>query len=394
MMEACWRRLYGHCALREQALGGSEILDVILSVEALSHNLTGIGRYTWELAKRIPDHPDVTSLSLYKNDRWILDLADLMDPAARRPRSNMVGRWVRRRKAERIFRGRLFHGPNYFLPPKVDHGVVTVHDLSVFRYPMMHPAERVRQFSEKFSESLSRASHIITDAETVKQEIVETMGVRPDDITAIHLGIGEEFHPREGAELLRRLGEYGLTPSTYALCVCTIEPRKKILELIHAWRDLPHAIRSRWMLVISGGRGWLSDEIEAAMDRGEREGWLRYLGYVRAEDLPSLYAGASLFVYPSTYEGFGLPPLEAMASGVPTIVSNASCLPEVTQGGAMLIDPNHHHSLVDGIERGLTDEKWRATAAAEGIRIAQSYSWQRCAEKTVDVYQAVYWRSK
>lgn len=368
-------------------------MDVILSVDALSHNLTGIGRYTWELAKRIPTHPAVASLSLYKNDRWISDPAELMDPAARRRRSAMVIRWLRKRRTEYLFKGRIFHAPNYFLPPKVDHGIITVHDLSVLRYPETHPAERVRQFNEKFADSVFRAAHIITDTETVKNEIVESMGLQPDSITAIHLGVSEEFHPRAPAELSLGLRQYDLTPGTYALCVCTIEPRKKILELIVAWQDLPHAIRSRWNLVISGGRGWLSDDVEAAMDRGEREGWLKYLGYVRAEDLPALYAGASLFVYPSSYEGFGLPPLEAMASGIPTIVSNASCLPEVTQGGAMLIDPDNHQSLVEAVQRGLIDEEWRDSVATEGIRIAQSYSWQRCTEQTVDVYRTIYSRS-
>lgn len=364
-------------------------MDVILSVDALSHNLTGIGRYTWELAKRIPTYSAVASLSLYRNDRWISDPAELTDPAARHHRSNIVMRWLRKRRAEYLFKNRVFHGPNYFLPPNVDVGVITVHDLSVFRYPATHPAERVRQFSEKLANSLSRASHIITDTETVKKEIVETMGVSPDDITAIHLGISDEFHPRAFAEISAGLKKYDLTPGTYALCVCTIEPRKKILELILAWQDLPHTIRGRWNLVISGGRGWLSDDIEAAMERGEREGWLRYLGYTRAEDLPALYAGASLFVYPSTYEGFGLPPLEAMASGVPTIVSNASCLPEVTKGGAMLIDPDNHHNLVEAVHRGLTDDAWRRTAVADGVKIARGYSWERCVEKTVAIYRRV-----
>ena len=364
-------------------------MDVILSVDALSHNLTGIGRYTWELAKRIPVHPGVASLSLYKNDRWISEPADLMDPASRLRRSGIVMRWLRKRRAEYLFKGRVFHGPNYFLPPKVEHGVITVHDLSVLRYPEMHPAERVRQFSEKFADSLSRAAHIITDTETVKNEIVESMGVPMNSITAIHLGVSEEFHPRAPDKLSLGLGQYDLAPGTYALCVCTIEPRKKILELIIAWQDLPHEIRSRWTLVISGGRGWLSDDIEAAMDRGQREGWLKYLGYAHAEDLPALYAGASLFVYPSSYEGFGLPPLEAMASGIPTIVSNASCLPEVTKGGAMLVDPDNHHSLVEAIHRGLVDGPWRQTAVADGVEIARGYSWERCVEKTVEVYRIV-----
>ena len=125
------------------------------------------------------------------------------------------------------------------------------------------------------------------------------------------------------------------------------------------------------------------------MEKGGREGWVRYLGFVPDADLPLLYAGAALFVYPSVYEGFGLPPVEAMASGVPVVVANASCLPEVTGGAAMLVAPEDVDDFARRLEQALVDDAWRAQARADGLRVAARYSWDRCARETVEVYRKV-----
>lgn len=375
-------------------------LKLILSVEALEPRLSGIGRYSWELASRIGAAADVDTLRFYRNGKWIDDPATLLRPPVPMPmdRWSKARRWVRRKSrpalarnayARWIGRSHLFHGPNYFLPEWVEGGVITVHDLSIFRYPETHPEERLRYFDRQFGASLARAAHIITDSETTRREVIGHLTLSPDRVTAIHLGVSPAFRPMAGAQAAPALARYALTPGGYALCVSTVEPRKRIAELLQAWSLLPPAVRRRWPLMVTGGAGWLSDAVRAMMDRGAREGWVRYLGFVPEEDLPALYAGAALFVYPSIYEGFGLPPAEAMASGVPVVVANASCLPEITGGAAMLVEPGDIAGFARHLEQALTDDPWRRQARARGLEVAGAYCWDRCVAETLDLYRRV-----
>jgi alpha-1,3-rhamnosyl/mannosyltransferase len=140
-------------------------------------------------------------------------------------------------------------------------------------------------------------------------------------------------------------------------------------------------------LVLVGGAGWLSDSLHNEVKRLSAQGWLRYLGFVHEVDLPKLYAGARVFVYPSSYEGFGLPVLEAMASGIPVVAANRSTLPEVCQGAALLADPDDLLALAECVAKGLEDEPWRASARALGLAVACRHPWAACVEKTVSVYR-------
>lgn len=366
-------------------------MRIALTVEALTPHLSGIGRYVWELAQRIGAEPSVEDVAFYRSGAWIADPARLLaEGGSVAPVSRFrVPRWAKKWHNSRMASGRLFHGPNYFLPDGVDHGVVTVHDLSVFRFPETHPAARLQHFERAFADTVARATHIITDSETVRNEVIAFTGKSSDRVTAVPLGVAPAFRAYAPAVLAPVLATAGLVAGEYALCVSTLEPRKKIAELLNAWRTLPVAVRRHWLLVIAGGAGWLSDDLKATLARGESEGWVRYLGYVAEDDLPALYAGATLFVYPSIYEGFGLPPVEAMACGVPVIVSNGSCLPEVTRGAAMLVDPDDQAAFTRALEKGLTDDYWRSEAREAGLRVAATYCWERCARETVAVYETV-----
>lgn len=373
-------------------------LKAILSVEALEPQLSGIGRYTWELASRLGRDMGVDALRFYRNGQWIADPAALLRPPPLPPSSKAV-RWFKRRTRpprqwrewwERpVWRSHIFHGPNYFLPEQGEGGIITVHDLSIFRYPETHPVERLRYFERHLAQSIARASHIITDSEKVRTEVIADLTVDPARVTKIPLGVSPSYFPRPDAELAPVLDRYGLTSQGYALCVSTVEPRKRIAELLQAWEMLPVAIRRRWPLMVTGGGGWLSGAITDRMEVGAREGWVRYLGFVPEHDLPMLYAGASLFVYPSVYEGFGLPPVEAMASGVPVVVANASCLPEITGGAAMLAIPEDVNDFTYRLEQALTDEAWRSAARRAGLLVAAGYSWDRCARETAALYRQV-----
>jgi alpha-1,3-rhamnosyl/mannosyltransferase len=365
-------------------------MRVTLCVDALQPQLTGIGRYTWELSKGLAARPEIPDLQFYTEGILVPDPAKLLQLGNWRPRTRWGRRWRKWRQAELLRNPGLVHGPNYFLPCFAKAGVITVHDLSVLRFPETHPPERVAFFERHFLTSLERASHVITDTETVRREVIAQFGLRPNSVTAVSLGVDSVFRPRPAAKLTQVLAGLGLQPCGYGLSVSTFEPRKRLGPLIEAWRTLPASLRNTIPLVLAGSSGWRNADLQTSIAQGVSEGWLINLGFVSPELLPALYSGAALFAYPSIYEGFGLPPLEAMASGVPVIVAPRSCLPEVCGDVPLYVDPDEDPALFRSeVERALTDDKWRERAVRDGPERAASFTWQRCVAETVKVYEKV-----
>lgn len=347
----------------------------------------------------LPDHPDIEEVLPFRRRDAIRDVTALRNPPPP-PRRNWHQRIARKVELEiqraqfrRERRGCLVHGPNFFLPTWGEGGVVTIHDLSVLRFPETHPAERIRQYEAHFAKTLKRAAHFITVSETIRQELIDFSGIDPARVTAVHNGVREEFRPRDNAELAAARQRLNLPAHGYGLCVSTIEPRKRIPLLLDAWEQLPAPLRARYPLVLAGASGWLNGPLRERFRTGVEQGWLIEAGYVAEEDLPLLYAGARVFAYPSLYEGFGLPPVEAMASGVPTIVPDASCFPEVTSGAAILVDPENTESFAQAIAQALEDEHHRAEAIRAGLAVAARYNWEKCVAQTVSVYRSVAGRS-
>ncbi len=364
-------------------------MKLILAVDALSPALSGIGRYVWELTQRLEHVPGVEQVRYYRNGRWVSHpVALLTEPKPRVKWRLNYPRWTRQWLLKRACRASVFHGPNFFLPPCAEHGVITVHDLSVLKFPHAHPAARLRDYEKYFNKSLDKAVQLITVSETTRQEIITDLGWPPERIQTIYNGVSGVFRPRDEAELAPVLARYGLRPGAYALCVATIEPRKGIGKLLAAYARLPTGLRNTCPLVLVGGKGWQSEALHAEIDTASAAGWLHYPGFVAEADLPAFYAGARLFVYPSYYEGFGLPVAEAMASGVPVLTSNRSCLPEIAGGAACLVDPDDADEMLAALRMGLEDEQWRTQARESGLGVAKRYNWNRCALQTVDVYKA------
>lgn len=363
-------------------------MRLALNIDSLSPQLSGIGRYTLNLCTHLSCHPEI-DLAYFRNQRWIKDYAPYLieeSPHIRNPlrRWKRLARWRSRREFDR----RLVHGPNFFLPEEAQRGVITVHDLSVFMFPETHPDERRRYFDTHFPGSLRRARHIITDSQTVKSELCERFGLDADDVTAIPLGVSPHFGPHNissAAEVV--LDGLGLRPGSYCLSVATLEPRKKLANAIRAFLLATERGDINVPLVLAGASGWHNEEIHALIDRGGAS--IRFLSYVPEAKLPILYANAALFLYPSIYEGFGLPPVEAMASGVPVIAADRSCLPEITQGAALLIDPDDIDGFADAIRSGLHDSDLRNRIIADGQRVARGYSWETCVERTLGIYRRV-----
>ena len=372
-------------------------MKIILSVEALTPQLTGIGRYTWQLAAGLPRVMPQGSIRFHHQQRWVqnpaLLLCDPPDDAFIVPKSRIpwgfrrIHKRLNRPNWRRDCRDSVFHGPNFFVPDYAERAVVTIHDLSVFKYPETHPKERIDQFNRDFPRSIAKASQIITDSEATRLEVVSFTGIPESRVTTVHLAANHVYRPREADELVSDLAAFGLLPGMYTACVSTLEPRKNIANLISAYRRLPNGLRNRIPLVLAGGNGWLSDSLQCEIESASAEGWLKYLGFVPEAALPAIYAGARVFAYPSVYEGFGLPVLEAMASGVPVVASNRTSLPEVTQGNALHVDPDDVVGLSEALVRAMEDEEWRRHVVSRGLVTASKYSWERCIQETIAVYR-------
>ena len=380
-------------------------MKVILSIDPVRFPLTGIGRYTFELARHLKEIEVIEQLRFLSGYRF----ASLPEQMRSVQLTALPARPFRRRLlkspltielysrvspllkqvALRGYADHVYHGPNFYLPPFKGPSVCTFHDLSIFTWAHCHPPERVKYMRKEIVKTLKRADMLITDTETTRQEVATYFGWPLDKIRAVPLGCSEEFRPRSVDELTPLLTKHALTSQGYSLYVGTIEPRKNLEVLLDAYALLPQAVKQQWPLVLIGYKGWRSEELHARIEKAVKEGWAHYLGFVEADDLPLIYAGARIFVFPSLYEGFGLPVLEAMASGVPVVCSNASTLPEVTGDAAAMCEPQDVDGLSELISRALQDENWRNQAISKGLLQAASFSWQRCAEETTQVYKEV-----
>ena len=377
-------------------------MRVIFNVDAISAPLTGIGRYALELAQGLARHEAVDELRLYSAVRWVEDPAEALS-------SNRLFASLRKnlpfktsalelysslrdvlfRAHTRKLQGFLLHTPNYILMPFDGPTVTTVHDLSAFNYPETHPPERVRFLEKHLPRTLARADRVLTDSQFIAEEIHAKLGVPRDKLRVVALGVDGKYRPHDEAELAGAMDRHGLRAGAYLLVVATQEPRKNLIRLAQAYAALPAELRQRHPLVIVGARGWLNSDLEKALAPLEANGSARRLGYVSEEDLLPIYAGARAFAFPSLYEGFGLPVLEALASGIPVLTSNVSSLPEICADIALCVDPLDHDSLREGLQRLLDDEDWRRSSAARGLQHAAQFPWSRCVDETVAVYREV-----
>jgi len=376
-------------------------MKVILNVDAISAPLTGIGTYALHLARGLATSPAVESLRLFSAYRWVDDVEQALRvnrhiATLRRvapfKRLALEGYTALRSTLFRRHAGALtdhvLHSPNFVLMPFDGPSVATVHDISYLRYPHYHPVERVRFLERHLPRTLERADALVVDSDCVREELISVFGVDARKLHTVPLGVDPRFHPREADALLPALAPLGLAPQGYFLVVATLEPRKNLVRLAQAYAGLPAALRARLPLVLVGARGWLEAELHGVLEPLERRGEVRRLGYLDDAALEAVYAGALVFALPSLYEGFGLPVLEAMASGVPVLTSAQGALAEVSGAGALRVDPLDVEAIRAALARAAEDAPWRAAAAGEGLVLARDYSWERCVQRTLQVYAA------
>ena len=290
---------------------------------------------------------------------------------------------------KKINQNDLYHEPNFLSFKSEIPTVITVHDLSWIRYPEFHPKSRVLAMNKFFARGLKDAQRIIVDSGYIKNEIIDLLGYSIDKIDVIPLGFSSHFIPRKRDEISGVLNQFGLKYQDYFLLVGTIEPRKNIITALNAFLKLPRKIRKKTPLVIVGVNGWLFDGFLDNFQPLIRNDEVIILGYLNFEDLVFMYSGAKALIFPSIYEGFGLPPLEAMASGVPVIASNVSSIPEVVGEAGILIDPFDVDMFAEAMKNLADDMSFRDMLAEKSLARSQLFSWDNCAEKTISTYKKI-----
>ena len=359
----------------------------------------GIGRYTRELIRALFTLPSPHRYSLfYASANRVSPSAIRHLPSATRIRRLpfhdkwLVRLWHRLRIPipVELVTGRvdLFHSPDFLLPPTLP-GVptlLTVHDLSFVRDPdSAWPS--LREFlSRAVPRSVRRATHVLADSQTTQDDLIELWGTPAEKITVVYSGVDARFQPiRDRAVLDRVRAKYRLPPGPFILSVGTLQPRKNYARLIAAYAQLT----TEAQLVIAGGKGWMFDDIFAQARRLGLKDRVHFPGFIEDEDLPALYSAASVMASVSTYEGFGLPLLEAMACGTPAIASNVSSLPEVIGDAGLQVDPRDVDAIAQALQQMLTLPDLRERSIAAGSERARSFTWDKAACQLLALYDRI-----
>jgi glycosyltransferase involved in cell wall biosynthesis len=285
----------------------------------------------------------------------------------------------------------LFHAPHYVLPPLVAcKSVVTIHDCIHLMFPQYLP----NRFAHAYARSsiglaARRATRVLTVSESSKRDILKYVDIAPEKIDVIYNAYDERFgvEPRE-EDVIRLRERYQLTDE-FVLYAGNVKPHKNLERLIEAFNIVRRRGLDHLKLVLIGDEISKYASLRRAVHRYQLHKYVRFLGYLPEETLAVMYRLAGVFVFPSLYEGFGLPPLEAMASGTPVVTSNASSLPEVAGDAALLVDPYDAGAIADGIYSVLTDEQLRASLRRKGLARAREFSWEASVRRVREIYREV-----
>jgi len=277
----------------------------------------------------------------------------------------------------------IFHATEHLLPPfRQIRTVLTVHDLIYVLFPEYHLPMNYHFLRLMMPRFAHRADAIIAISECTRRDLVRLWQIPEQKIHVIYEGIDPRFRPVTDGVAMERLRQRLGLPERFALYVGTIEPRKNLPRLFEAWTRLKKPIP----LVIAGKKGWLYQETFACVEALGLEDHVRFTGFVADEDLPALYSAAEIFIFPSLYEGFGLPVLEAMACGTPVITTTGGSLPEVADDAALVVDPTDVDALTEALSRLLRDESLRHDYSERGLARSRAFSWEHTARETLKLY--------
>ena len=369
-----------------------EVGDMLVLLNALqAGNASGAGRYTAHLAQSLTALGGDVNIAVIWPEGVARDVAD----DASYIESTAVG------VAKRVFfdqvgikqvRSRLgadvVHYPaNVGALTRIPNTVLTVHDLSFLREPKWFPAGRSFYYRKAVLRSAGLAARIVADSRATADDLVSMAGVAASKIDVVHLGVDEGFRPASEEAQASVRKTYNLPQGNFFLYCGTLEPRKNLPRVIEAWSSI--AERCDWDLVIAGRRGWGVDAIEQAIAESAHADRIHPPGFIEQGDLPAVMTAAGAFVWPSLWEGFGLPPLEAMACGTPVVTSSTSSLPEVVGDAAVLVDPHDVAAIAEGMLAVAEGAALRADLSAKGLERAAGFTWKKTAEETVETYRKV-----
>lgn len=283
----------------------------------------------------------------------------------------------------------LYHASDFVLPPvSTGRTLLTVHDLSFLTVPGCADEGLQSYLSHVVPRSVARADHVLADSESTKRDLANHMGVPPDKVTVVYPGVEARFRPptdaASGAAVRTR---YGIGEQPFILGVGTLEPRKNWPALIRAWTLLRNRTALPHRLVLAGGKGWLYRDIFAAAAASKFSDDIVFTGFVEDSFLPALYGSADVLGFPSLYEGFGIPVVEAMACGTPVVCSNNSALPEAAGDGALLVDARDEAGLADALHQVIEDESMRDDLRARGLAHARRFTWEAAAASQLAAYE-------
>lgn len=386
---------------------------VLLGADGLNQQRSGIGRQVFEVGRRLYQSSDIAELALLIGETvapWddvdatvatssaTTEIDTHLRAAMRQIPfvSALNSYWNRRRLdraaaaiAHRTDGDVLYHEMNMIARPFSGRTVVTVHDLSWRVDPALHPKQRVAWVERGIQRTLSQTARFVAISEFTAGDMVRLLGIERARIDVVHPGTSAHFRPLDASTAASVLAQYDLRDREYVLAVSTIEPRKNFDRLVAAHAELPQRHRKRIPLVIVGGPGWGNALSDATAERARRKGRLRLLGHIPDSDLVALYARCAVTAYPSLYEGFGLPILEAMACAAPVVTSNTTALPATAGGAALLVDPLDVGSITAALQRILDDPEFADTLRAIGPARAACFTWDRMMTGMINCWRAV-----
>lgn len=373
-------------------------MRVAINARILLAPLTGIGSYVTGLAHALQRQRDI-ELIFFQAGRWRRTLPETPLPGYSRlaalgrrlvPGAYSLRRAIEQRRFDAGLRRApvdLYHEPSLWPLDFDGPMVMTLHDLTHLRHPATQPRERLAEIERRVDEGVERARRILVDSAFVGKEVADHFNLPPHRIVVAPLGCSPTFAPRDELQTAETLRRHGLAHRRYLLCVATLEPRKNLGLALRAHAQLPDDLRARHPLLLVGMQGWKRDALTSELRTALAGGHVRLGGYLKQDDLIDIVASARALIYPSLYEGFGLPVLEAMASGTPVIVSDRAALPEVAGDAGMIVDAEDARQLADAMHRIIEDDaEWRFRREAGLIRAA-GFSWERCADITAQTYR-------
>lgn len=377
-------------------------MRVLLNTLATLKSKTGVGHYCHRLAEALSQRLNPGELTTFPGSVWRCLMRKpsssqpihgnsgarrLMSSTAKSLGRGAINSWFLARQSLSQFD--LYHEPNFLPLPSRLPLVITVHDLSVLLHPEWHPTDRVARHERSFARAIANAARIITVSESVREELLALLPVSADRVHAIPNGVGPEFFAQPVIEPVRQRLKL---PNRYLVYVGTIEPRKNLLLLLKAWCGLPSPTREQCPLILAGNWGWKANEVAQFYESTARHCNVRHVGYIADGDRPALMAGAAALVFPSHYEGFGLPPLEMLATGGAVLASTAAAHREVLGAHAQFIDANDLAGWRDAMRLAATDDDWLTQIRLEGRKHAAKFTWDRTAAMTMNVYNQMIHR--